>query len=134
MDITELGLTAVSQAALEAAGLDTIEELIRHPADDLLSPTAVIGPFELFEVVCRLNERGYSLPPVKNGAARVPDERNREAFRLRIIEGLSLREVGRRVGITTERVRQIMRAYFGLRITPPATKAVRRQRRAGRAT
>lgn len=51
MDITELGLTAISQAALGAAGLDTIEELVRHTANNLLSPTAVIGRFELFEVL-----------------------------------------------------------------------------------
>jgi hypothetical protein len=129
MDIIELGLTAVSQAALEAAGLTNVEDLVRHPADDLFSTTAHIGPFELFEIVCRLSEHGYSLPPVKGGATRVADERNREALRLRIIEGLTLSEVANQIGITTERVRQILRAYFGLRITPPATQAARQRRR-----
>lgn len=129
MHITELGLTAVSQAALEAAGLSSVEELVRHPADDLLARPACIGPFELFEVVCRLSERGYSLPPVRNGSGLIPSDRNRELLRLRIIEGLSLREAGRRVGLTTERVRQLLRACFGLSGIPPAVRATRRQRR-----
>lgn len=130
MDITTLGLTPVSQAALEAAGLTSIEELVRHCADDLLAPTASIGPFELCEIVYRLNEHGYSLPPVSGGRYRVPDQRNQEILRLRLLEGLSLREVGLRVGITTERVRQILRAYFGLGATPPTARAARRRRKA----
>lgn len=67
MDITELGLTAISQAALEAAGLTSVEGLVRHCADDLLAPTASIGPFELCEIVYRLNQHGYSLPPRLRG-------------------------------------------------------------------
>lgn len=60
----------------------------------------------------------------------MPDQRNQEILRLRLLEGLSLREVGLRVGITTERVRQILRAYFGLGATPPTTQAARRRRKA----
>lgn len=40
--------------------------------------------------------------------ARSPDEREREIYRLRVEEGLTLREIGRRFGIGPERVRQLV--------------------------
>lgn len=130
MHIFELGLTAATLAALEAIDIAEVETLIQHPADELLSPTAQIGPGELFEIVCALNQCGYSLPPVPGGLIRVPrDDRRREMLRLRIIDGLTLADVGRQTGVSTERVRQLLRLHFGLSGTPPAARARRWQRR-----
>lgn len=52
----------------------------------------------------------------------MPDHRNREIFRLRIVEGLTLTALGERFGLNRERVRQILAVYFGLTETPPAAK------------
>lgn len=48
-------------------------------------------------------------------------------MRLRLIDGLTFAEIGKRVGLTTERVRQILRANYGLRDRPPAVGARRRR-------
>jgi hypothetical protein len=111
-----------------SSGLTNLEELIKHPADDLLPTTAHIGPFELFEIVCRLNEVGYSLPRVAGDRVRVPDARDREGFRLRVVEGLPLHEIALQIGVTQKRVRQILRVHLGLRGQPPTMLAARRQR------
>ena len=129
MQITELGLTAVSFACLEAADLTHVEQLIKHPADELLPHTPNIGPLELYEIICQLNQHGYSLPSVPGGTVRVPDSRHREMLRLRIIDGLTLDEVGQQTGVKKERVRQLLKLYFGARDIPPAVRARRRQRR-----
>jgi DNA-directed RNA polymerase specialized sigma subunit len=52
----------------------------------------------------------------------MPGERNREVFRLRAVEGLSLADTGKQLGISQERVRQVLNVYFGVRGKPPATK------------
>jgi hypothetical protein len=130
MHITELGLTAASLAALEAIELTDTEKLIAQPADDLLAPTAQIGPMELYEIICRLNEHGYSLPPVPGGPIKVPaQECRREMLRLRIIDGLTLVEIGRQTGVSSERVRRLLRLHFGLSATPTAVHAYKRSRR-----
>jgi hypothetical protein len=131
MHITELGLTAASQAALEAAGLTDVQQLITHPADNLLPQVAHIGPMELYEIISCLNQHGYSLPPVPNGAIRVPDDRHRDMLRLRIIEGLPMSAIGQQTGVKQERVRQLLRFYFGLSGTPPAVRAQRQRARQG---
>jgi hypothetical protein len=43
-------------------------------------------------------------------------------LRLRIIEGLTLAQIGKRVGITTERVRQLLKLHFRLGGRSPAAK------------
>jgi hypothetical protein len=129
MHITELGLTAVSFACLEAADLTDVEQLIKHPADELLPQTPHIGPLELYEIICQLNRHGYSLPGTHGGIVRVPDQRHREMLRLRIIDGLTLAEVGLQTGVKKERVRQLLKVYFGVRAIPPAVTARRRRRR-----
>jgi transcriptional regulator with XRE-family HTH domain len=58
-----------------------------------------------------------TLPPPR--AHRVPKERHIEMLRLRLLDGLTLREVGERAGVTDGRVQQILREYFGLRVSRP---------------
>jgi transcriptional regulator with XRE-family HTH domain len=55
----------------------------------------------------------------------VPSEREQEMSRLRTVEGLTLEEIADRVGVGTERVRQLLRLHFGLEGTPPAASARR---------
>ena len=41
----------------------------------------------------------------------MPGEREREMYRLRVSEGLTLRELGQRFGVGPERVRQLLNRY-----------------------
>jgi hypothetical protein len=55
-----------------------------------------------------------------------PTPRHLEMLRLRLVEGLTLREVGERAGITASRVSQSLGDYFGVQGIPPAAKERRR--------
>jgi Sigma-70, region 4/Bacterial RNA polymerase, alpha chain C terminal domain len=125
MDINELGLTPATQACLRNAGIRTMYELLDHSCRELLWHTE-IGAEALYEIICKLNKHDLMLPPAPKRTIRLPDERNREVFRLRTVEGLSLTDTGGRLGISPERVRQVLAFYFGVRGTPPAAKARRK--------
>lgn len=56
-----------------------------------------------------------------------PKDREYEMFRLRVIEGLTLSEIAEMFGLHRERVRQLLRAHFRLRV-PPAASAHRSTR------
>jgi transcriptional regulator with XRE-family HTH domain len=113
--INELGLSTEALAALSTAGIRAVSQL--GTASDLVQLPEFSSGVGLFEIVCALNRYGLSL---KHG--HVPDDRNREIFRLRIVEGLTLKALGERFGLNPERVRQILAVYFGLAGTPPATR------------
>jgi Sigma-70, region 4/Bacterial RNA polymerase, alpha chain C terminal domain len=121
MHIAELYLSPAALACLRAADITEVDQLVTLSADELIQRG--IGAGELYEVVCQLNNRGTSLPSSPCGNIRVPSDRTREMFRLRVVEGLTLKEVGERFGIIAERVRQIMALHFGLRGSPPTVKA-----------
>lgn len=123
MRVTELDLSAVALVCLRAADIADVDQLVQHSADELIRKG--FGALELYEVVCQLNEQGTSLPSFSGGNIYMPNDRSREIFRLRIVEGLTLKEVGERFGINAERVRQILGRDFGLRGSPPAVKARR---------
>lgn len=55
----------------------------------------------------------------------VPNERSSAVFHLRLVEGLTLAEIGERFGVSKELVRRILRKHFGLTGSPPAVKARR---------
>jgi hypothetical protein len=112
MHISELGLSPAALASLHAAGITEVEHLTTYPAGDLLHNSRI--PTELYEIICRLNQHGRSLPSIPGGLERVPTARNREMLRLRLIEGLSLAEIGHRTGVSRERVRQLLSLHFGL--------------------
>lgn len=60
---------------------------------------------------------------VQNRARQIkskPSAREREMYRLRVVEGLSLREIGERFGLAGEQVRQLLSLHFGARGSPPA--------------
>jgi len=124
MHVTELRLSPAALACLRAADIFFADELLEHPVDELI-PLGV-GPNELYEVVCRLAEHDLCLPPCRGGRKlRPPKERDLEVFRLRVVEGLTLIEVGERVGLSRARVRQLTRLSFGLGGVVPTVKARR---------
>jgi transcriptional regulator with XRE-family HTH domain len=66
-----------------------------------------------------------------------PKDREYEMFRLRAVEGLTLSDIAEVFGLHRERVRQLLRAHFRLRVPPAASarrstraKAARRRRTA----
>lgn len=61
-----------------------------------------------------------SMSPISQRS--MPDKREREIHRLRIVEGLTLREIGEQFGISPERVRQILNFYFRESGVPPAAR------------
>lgn len=125
MRVIELELTPSALACMRAADLVFVDELVAAPANELIERG--FGPHELCEVVRRLAERDLCLPPTPQARKRrVPNERDLEMFRLRMIDGLTLIEVGERIGLSRARVRQLTIEAFGLSGTPPTVKARRR--------
>jgi DNA-binding CsgD family transcriptional regulator len=121
--VTELDISAATLSCLAAANIIDVPQLVQHPADDLLV-VPHFGALELYEIVCQLNGRGLSLPPIRGGRARGHiTPRNREILRLRLIDGLTLAAIAERVGLKQERVRQVLRGNYGLTGQPPAVKA-----------
>ena len=87
MDINELGLSPATQACLRNAGIRTMYELLDHACRELLWHSEV-GADTLYEIICKLNKHELMLPPAPKRTTRLPDERNREVFRLRAVDGL----------------------------------------------
>jgi hypothetical protein len=128
MNVTDLHLSILARVCLLKADIETVDQLVKHSADDLLYGLD-FDAYELYEIVCRLNERGFNLRAHRR---RLPNDRSREMLRLRIIDGLTMREIGERVGVSRPRVDQILSAEFGLHGTPPAVKARSQQQLRGR--
>jgi hypothetical protein len=80
-------------------------------ADELLE---LISAEELVELVEWLHIEGRALCPYKgHRARRVSSERDLAMFRLRLIDGLTLKQIGERYGVAQEIARKAMR-QFGL--------------------
>ncbi len=122
-NVGELGLSPDTISALTSAAIERVDQL--GSATVMLALPEFSGN-ALYEVVCALNRYGLSLP-VDRG--RVPGDRDREILRLRVVEGLTLKELARRFKLHAERVRQILSDYFGLTGAPPAAVERRRQRK-----
>jgi hypothetical protein len=131
MHVTELHLSATTRASLAAADIETVDQLVKHSADDLLYRLG-FDAYGLFEIVCRLNQRALNLTATPHSRMMLPNARNREMLRLRIIDGLAMWEIGERTGVSRPRVEQILTTVFGLHGTPPAVKARGRQKRKDR--
>jgi len=61
--ISGLNLKFHSYIVLRRQGIETIDQLTRHTADELLA-IRNIGPATLMDIVCRLKEHGTSLKEV----------------------------------------------------------------------
>jgi hypothetical protein len=121
MHVTELDLSPAALACLLAAELADVDQLVTHSADELIRRG--VGAAELYEIVCQLNMRGTSLPSSSGSRIYTPNDRSREMFRLRIVDGLTLKETGERFGINAECVRRYLAKHFGLRGSPPTVRA-----------
>jgi DNA-binding NarL/FixJ family response regulator len=130
--VAELELSGAALACLEAIGIASVDQLVaRHPATDLANHP-LVGGMELYEIVCRLNEHGHSLPMYPTFTTMPATDREREMLRLRLVDGLSLTEIGTRLGVAPGWVRHVLDWHFGLRGKPPAVKARKRLRKRAR--
>jgi transcriptional regulator with XRE-family HTH domain len=68
-------------------------------------------------------ERAAHGEPVASAGA--PEPRHVEMLRLRLLEGLTLREIGERTGVAQSTVAQLLAHYFAVEGVPPAAKARR---------
>lgn len=126
MRTSELNISAATFACLQAADIHNTDDFARFPCDELLSRPH-FGALEVYELVRELNEHGFTLPPIPGGRIRLPSTPKHELVRLRLIDGLTFAEIGQRVGLSKERVRQVLRAHYGLHVEPPAVDARRRR-------
>lgn len=119
--LAEMGLRPSTRATLLNVGIYTTYRLFEHTCRELIWHCEV-RPEQLYEVLCKLDRLGMGLQPTTiAGPCRV-GERNLEVFRLRVVEGHTVKEVASRMDITIVRVRQILSDYFGLHGEPPAAK------------
>lgn len=128
MQLSQLGLRPLTLACLHSAGIYSTHTLLNHTCRELIWHRE-ITPTQLYEIIKQLNRCGLMLGANPNcRRPRLPGERNLELFRLRVVEGRTNKETAQQLGISVERVRQILAFYFGLHGEPPAVK--HRQRRA----
>ena len=121
MRLSEMGLEPSTLACLHRGGINTTHRLLEHTCRELIWHSA-ITPEALHDILRALQRHGMRLKPHPNGTERQVSERDLEVFRLRVVEGRSLKATGEQVGVSVERVRQILSVYFGLRGNPPAVK------------
>jgi len=98
-------------ARLREAGITSEEEVLLMTSAELLQ---VLDPSEVHDLIVRLRAQGKAVANYPGRLGRVPSERNIEIFRLRIVEGRTLKATGEAVGISRERVRQLLNVYFGV--------------------
>ncbi len=122
MRLSEMGLEPATLACLRRGGINTTYRLLEHTCRELIWHSE-ITPEALYDILRALRRHDMRLKPHPKGAERSVNERNLEVFRLRVVEGRSLKETGEQVGIGVERVRQVLATYFGLGGKPPVAKA-----------
>jgi DNA-binding XRE family transcriptional regulator len=122
MRLSEYGFKPATIACLHNAGIDATWELDDHTCRELIWHSQIPAT-AVYDILCVLHQQGKTLKPTTRKNARPLTERNLEIFRLRVVEGRTLREVGKQVGVGIERVRQILASHFGLHGKPPAVKA-----------
>jgi DNA-binding XRE family transcriptional regulator len=122
MRLSEMGLEPATLACLHRGGINTTYRLLEHTCRELIWHSE-ITPEALYDILRALRRHGMRLKPAPKGIERAVSERNLEVFRLRVVEGRTLKATGEQLGIGHERVRQILASYFGLRGAPPVAKA-----------
>jgi hypothetical protein len=97
---------------MREVGITSVDELLLRSGGELLID---LTPREVYDVIVALRARGKAVTNYPRRSARkVPSARDVEIFRLRMVEGLTLRQTGEAVGIGPERIRQIMRTHYGI--------------------
>ncbi len=120
MRVTKLALSQAASPSLARAGIHEVDQLAEHTTGELIRRPEFSSGVVLYELICELHRHG--LTPFSRHGGHVQGEREREMFRLRAVEGLTLDQIGERFGIKRERVRQLFRLHFGLDGVPPAAK------------
>jgi DNA-binding NarL/FixJ family response regulator len=120
MRVTELDLSLPTLVCCQRLDLADVDQLLTYPASELVG--SGFGPRELYELIRQLNRHGHVLPTIHGAVRRtqpVATERNLTMLQLRLVEGMTLREIADRVDSEPERIRQILRWHFGvLGVTP----------------
>jgi Sigma-70, region 4 len=112
MRVTELDLSPAALACL-AADIADVDQLVTHTADELVRKG--FGATELHEIVCQLKRNDLALMPTPMAKVTyVPNERSSAVFRLRLVEGLTLDEIGERFGVSKERSQPSRRASLSM--------------------
>jgi hypothetical protein len=88
------------------------DELCRHTGDELLE---FLSPEVVIELADALGDEGRALAPTTRAQARhVPNDRDLEMLRARLIDQLTLKQIGERHGVTKEVVRRALVEHFGI--------------------
>ncbi len=96
---------------LRDAGITTLEALCDCTGDELL---AILDRVEFLDLVIELRSEGKALAPAPGARLRrVASERDIAMLRLRLIDGLTFREIAARFGVTAEVPRRALRSRFG---------------------
>jgi Sigma-70, region 4 len=124
-----LVIDAVSHRLAIAAGLRTAAEIME--GDDTYPEYEPVLQAALMRRLAYTAETAGRTRKERKGwyERNEPSERERDMLRLRLVEGLSLREIGERFGVTGGRVNQILFFCFHVKGVPPAIRAKRQQRR-----
>lgn len=120
MRVNELALSQAVLPSLAKAGIHTVEQLAERNLGALLRQPEFTSGVELYELIRELHRHG--LTPFAAHGGHIQTEREREIFRLRAVEGLTLAQIGVQRDISTERVRQLLKLHFGLDGRPPAAQ------------
>jgi len=119
---SDYGLEPATLACLRRAGIDATYRLLDHTCRELIWHSE-ITPEALYDVLVALTRHGLALKSTTRSDPRPLTDRDLEIFRLRVVEGRTLKETGQAVGLGHERIRQLLLVHFGLRGSPPAAKA-----------
>jgi DNA-binding XRE family transcriptional regulator len=122
MRLSEMGLEPATLACLRRAGIDVTYRLLDHTCRELIWHSE-LTPEALYDVLVVLTRQSLALKSTTKSDPRPLTDRDLEIFRLRVVEGRTLKETGQAAGLGTERIRQLLLLHFGLRGTPPAAKA-----------
>lgn len=120
MRVSDLELCSTTLCCLHTAGIVSIQQLTSNSCTELMEHPA-ISMDTLYEIIRKLNEHDLMLPNDR-GRVRKPSPRNLEMFRLRFVEGLTLRETGQRTGVSRSRVHQLLHMHYGTARWPPSPK------------
>jgi hypothetical protein len=92
---------AVLPTSLAGAGIHEVDQLAEYTTGELIQRPELSSGVELYELICELHRHG--LTPFSRHGGHVQGEREREMFRLRAVEGLTLDQIGERFGIKRAR-------------------------------
>lgn len=124
MRVDELALSQATHTNLARAGIHDTEHFAEQELGEMLCHPELSSGVELYELICELHRHAL---PFRTRPGAIQTERELEIFRLRAVEGLTLAQIGQRLDLSTERVRQLLHMHFRLSSKPPA--ATRRRRR-----